>query len=1398
MDFKKIKFINLHNHTTYSILDGVGTVKEHIQETYEKGHSGCCITDHGNMNGSLDLYFNAKDSKFLKKIGIKNNFPIVMGVELYITEDITIKSSNNKYHHITVYAKNYQGYQNLCKLNALANQEDHFYTRPRISLSELFKYKEGLIITSSCFLGYIPQSIFKNKGHQAKVIKELINNKEELENFSTWIQMQRFNKFLFYSKSKKQELNECLSTMIQHKDSFSMLKKLLSEINIFRDFLDNKKFPIKEDNLKGINKILNDHELKKFKLIFNELESEELLQLFKKEFNDDFYIEIHPHNLCMIYDKSTQKHIDQGFNPLEKVNKELFKLSDKYNIKKIIAQDSHMPKKEHYKVQTTMIWNSSSGKGGWHFPEPYAIMSIEDMYNKMKKSYPWITDDHFKNMCDNTIEILNKCKDLSIETNIKVPKFPLEKHNFFKVNKFFHEDFKKILKNNKELSYKDLKTIKEKESIDEIKNLNYSGNILDSKKELLLIKEIQKSKKDLSELSNIFKKEAIGHYLSLAQKDKQLELLFLIIIINNKLRTKEIDKKKLIKVIIKLKKDINTLSPKEIKFIAQKYNCFIKSDKLNHILGSKQYRQRLYEEIKAIRDNGVMNLLDYFLILEDIVRFCDDFCIMRGLGRGSAVSSLLVFALDITDVDPIQYNLPFERFFAKERVGQFNLFIDGYSFDSKIWIKKSKENDLKELEKKFIKERLENCNKNWMQKEINYLKNNKDLCAYLLFLTEKDIKINNEQQSTLIWLLGLSDNKPLKDIEIINMKLPDIDFEINNREMLLDYIQDFYGFNYVSLIGGYNKQRLNGSIRDVLKYNTELSDLEINNFTKNFDGIKGDDKDIFNKVILENSSVRRYLSVNDNLAPIIQGMIGNVKSQTVHPSGIIISPLNLKENIPCRYYKENFLMTQPDMTYLHKVGLLKFDFLTLGTLNELQSVELMTGIKRSEINPNIPKVLREFTKANTDAIFQCKSKLVKDLMLKINRLNSINDLAIVMSIARPGPLMMKMDEMLVERMNNPKSITYLDKLLKPILEETYGIICYQEQIMMIAQKLASFSKIESLNLMYAIKDKNLETMKSFKNLFIKNIVKDTNMNDQKAGELWNLMESFGAYGFNKAHAIAYAQLAYDSMYYQVYHPKEWHSSFLNNDTGGNVKKLYKEWKIASPSFKSHPDQFIVINEEVLAPLSYIKSLNSDHINWIQKFQGNNINDLKKYLRETLVNYKFIKPIILSGILDPIINFQIKDRISLLKLFRQAKKEWSLLEKWTEEDFLEEESKHSSLPITKRLRVNKDLINSFCEKKYLEPLSESLNSYNKEFVYYGMILNSSKFIIKKEGKNKGKDMISGKILLAEKELPFVVFPSEMKYIESIKSNDIVIFKGKMNLNHKKEEQIIMNSIFVWKK
>ena len=288
------------------------------------------------------------------------------------------------------------------------------------------------------------------------------------------------------------------------------------------------------------------------------------------------------------------------------------------------------------------------------------------------------------------------------------------------------------------------------------------------------------------------------------------------------------------------------------------------------------------------------------------------------------------------------------------------------------------------------------------------------------------------------------------------------------------------------------------------------------------------------------------------LKKIVSKLINNVRHSSIHASGIIISDEKLTDFVPINKVEAlNINITQYQMEELEKMGLLKMDFLSLLNLDILSRVSKLTKIKLDEISLLDKKVFDLYNEGKTLGIFQVEAPGITKLIKKF-KINKFEDISAVLALYRPGPLKSGMVEDIIDIKNNKKEVRYLFEDLKPILENTYGMIIYQEQVMLIARKIAGFNLNEADDLRKAISKKKQEILEEYKNRFITSSIKRGYAKD-KVEKLYSQIEKFGEYGFNKSHSIAYAMLSYYTAYFKTYYKKEYLCSLLNVQIGTHDK-----------------------------------------------------------------------------------------------------------------------------------------------------------------------------------------------------------------------------------------------------
>lgn len=534
-----------------------------------------------------------------------------------------------------------------------------------------------------------------------------------------------------------------------------------------------------------------------------------------------------------------------------------------------------------------------------------------------------------------------------------------------------------------------------------------------------------------------------------------------------------------------------------------KYNLEIDSDKyldtlahyglkkrLNGIY-NKEYLDRLAYELKVIKDMG---FVDYFLIVYDYVLYAKKNNILVGPGRGSASGSLVSYSLGITDIDPIKYDLLFERFLNPTRV------------------------------------------------------------------TMPDI---------------------------------DIDFDSNKREMVIDYVKNKYGSDCVS--GGITfatyKTRL--ILRDIAKY-LDIKDNVFNNFYKIIN------KDLNLKDNLKSTLVNNYIEDYPEIKKLydicihLEGLKKNVSS---HAAGIVISSTKLDNIIPM-YINNGVTLTGISMEYLEELGLLKMDFLSLKNLSIIDSIiTKIDNFNLRDIDLEDKEVYELFRRADTDGIFQFETPVFKRALKELKP-KCFNDLIASIALVRPGPS--KELNTYIRRKNNNEEINYFSKELKSILESTYGVIVYQEQVIMILIKMANFSGSEADNIRRSMSKKKKEDIEKFKNDFIKRSMANGYSKDV-CNLVYDHILEFSRYGFNKAHSVSYALVAYQMAYLKVHYKYLFIFTMLDDVKD---KKLLKEYlneikrdsiNLVKPSWNYSSNEYVINKNFLYLPYKLINGLSNSDI-----------------------------------------------------------------------------------------------------------------------------------------------------------------------------------------------------------
>jgi DNA polymerase-3 subunit alpha len=568
------------------------------------------------------------------------------------------------------------------------------------------------------------------------------------------------------------------------------------------------------------------------------------------------------------------------------------------------------------------------------------------------------------------------------------------------------------------------------------------------------------------------------------------------------------------------------------------------------------YYLRLEEELALISKMGFST---YLLIVSDFIKWSKRNGIAVGPGRGSAAGSLVSWALEITDIDPVKYNLLFERFLNPERVS-------------------------------------------------------------------------------------------MPDI--------DIDFCINGREKVIQYVKDKYGHDKVGQIITFGSMLAKGVIKDVARA-LGFSFEDANAITE----LVPDELKISISDALEQEPRLRNLREQnpkiDELFDIALRLEGLTRHASKHAAGIVISPEPIADVLPIYVpAKTNDIVTQYAMTELDTLGFLKMDFLGLKNLTLITNVIEM--IKKNHgvviditlLPLEDEKTFQLLARGDTSGVFQLESSGIKDVLQRLVP-QSFEDIIAVNALYRPGPLGSGMVDDFIERRHLRADITYIFPELEEVLKDTYGVIVYQEQVMKIASVIAGYSLGEADILRRAMGKKKADVMEEQKTIFVSRSI-SKGFDGKKAAELFDLMAYFAGYGFNKSHSAAYAMIAYQTAYLKAHYPTEFMACLItlelsNPDTTIQYLSEVKTKNISllQPDINISSDIFVPENGNIRFGMLGIKNVGGQALHSIleERKKGffKDLFDLCSRIDLRVCNKRVIEHLIASGACD---SFK-KDRAQMI-------------------------------------------------------------------------------------------------------------------------------------------------------
>lgn len=550
----------------------------------------------------------------------------------------------------------------------------------------------------------------------------------------------------------------------------------------------------------------------------------------------------------------------------------------------------------------------------------------------------------------------------------------------------------------------------------------------------------------------------------------------------------------------------------------------------------KEYYDRLDYELETVEKMGYT---DYYLIVADFVSFAKSKDIPVGPGRGSGAGSIAAYCMGITDLDPMKYNLLFERFLNPERVSMPDF---------------------------------------------------------------------------------------------------DIDFCYERRGEVIDYVTEKYGSDHVAQLVTFGTLATRAAIRDVGRA-MGMPYAAVDAVTKL---VPNDFHITINQAVKKSKELSRLMQENPQVNELVETarkVEGMPRNTSTHAAGVVITHNPVSTYVPLAT-NDGVPVTQYIMTTLEELGLLKMDFLGLRTLTVIDDASKAAGIDINSVPITDEKVYKLFSRGQTEGIFQFESSGMKQMLTNLKP-TRLEDLIAATSLYRPGPA--KQIDTFIENSHNPENIKYADDKLKPILENTYGCMVYQEQVMQIFRELAGYSYGRADIVRRAMSKKKLDVMEQERETFISGCEKN-GIKKEVADSIFNQMSDFAKYAFNKSHAACYALVAYQTAYLKCYYPAEFMAALMTSvlDQSNKIARYTAECKriglrLGPPNINKSLKGFTANGRVINYGLLGIKNIGSDFIDDIVKERENgdfnSLEDFCSRMYESHFNRRAVESLIRCGAMD---------------------------------------------------------------------------------------------------------------------------------------------------------------------
>jgi DNA polymerase III subunit alpha len=484
--------------------------------------------------------------------------------------------------------------------------------------------------------------------------------------------------------------------------------------------------------------------------------------------------------------------------------------------------------------------------------------------------------------------------------------------------------------------------------------------------------------------------------------------------------------------------------------------------------------------------------------------------------------------------------------------------------------------------------------------------------------------------------------------ERISMPDIDVDFCINGREQVIKYVTEKYGKDKVAQIATFGTLKAKAAIKDVGRA-LGISYAETDRIAQLIPAPRqGFDYPIKEALEMEPKLKEYSQGEGKQLIELAMKLEGLTRHSSTHAAGVVIGDRPLMELLPMMVDKDDHYVTQFSMGNVEKIGLVKFDFLGLKTLTVIETackiIEESTGGRPNlnEITLEDPASFELLCKGNTVGVFQLESGGITEMTFRLKP-NCFEDLVAILALYRPGPLDAGMVDHYIERKHGREPVSYLHPLMEPVLQTTYGIMLYQEQIMQLARVLAGYSLAEADFLRKAMGKKNPEEMAKQKTRFLDGTTK-AGISKALAVEIFGQMETFARYGFNRSHSVAYAIVSYQTAYLKAHYGVEFMAALLSHDSDDSDKTLKnltecrkQSIAVLPPDINESNAGFTVVNQRIRYGLGAIKGIGDKVIQFIlsarAKKQYEGIEDFLARVDPKAFNRKALESLIKCGAFD---------------------------------------------------------------------------------------------------------------------------------------------------------------------